>query len=400
MTQADNVTSSLLPTYARYPMTLVKGSGSRLWDDRGNSYLDFMSGIAVANLGHVPERVKARVQEQLETLWHVSNLFRIPQQEQAAEWLTNHTCADAVFFCNSGAEANEAAIKLARRYHAKVANSGRYEMITFQQSFHGRTLATLTATGQDKVKEGFHPLPEGFRYVPFNDIDRLRAAVNDKTAAIMLEIVQAEGGVHTIKAAFAQEVAKLCAEHGLLLIIDEVQTGMGRTGALFAHEHYGLEPDIFTVAKGLGSGFPVGAMLAKEHLREAFGPGSHGSTFGGNPLAMSAVIGTMETMIEEKVAQRAAERGAYLLNSLKVKLSDVPVVKDVRGLGLIIGIECSEPASDIVEAARAAGLLVITAGPNVVRLLPNLLVTAEEIDEAVSILHQVLEARSRAKALV
>ncbi|EHQ64178.1 acetylornithine transaminase [Paenibacillus dendritiformis] len=400
MTQADNVTSSLLPTYARYPMTLVKGSGSRLWDDRGNSYLDFMSGIAVANLGHVPERVKARVQEQLETLWHVSNLFRIPQQEQAAEWLTNHTCADAVFFCNSGAEANEAAIKLARRYHAKVANSGRYEIITFQQSFHGRTLATLTATGQDKVKEGFHPLPEGFRYVPFNDIDSLRAAVNDKTAAIMLEIVQAEGGVHTIKAAFAQEVAKLCAEHGLLLIIDEVQTGMGRTGALFAHEHYGLEPDIFTVAKGLGSGFPVGAMLAKEYLREAFGPGSHGSTFGGNPLAMSAVIGTMETMIEEKVAQRAAERGAYLLNSLKVKLSDVPVVKDVRGLGLIIGIECSEPAADIVEAARAAGLLVITAGPNVVRLLPNLLVTAEEIDEAVSILHQVLEARSRAKALV
>ncbi|MGG3838393.1 acetylornithine transaminase [Paenibacillus thiaminolyticus] len=400
MTQADNVTSSLLPTYARYPMTLVKGSGSRLWDDRGNSYLDFMSGIAVANLGHVPERVKARVQEQLETLWHVSNLFRIPQQEQAAEWLTNHTCADAVFFCNSGAEANEAAIKLARRYHAKVANSGRCEIITFEQSFHGRTLATLTATGQDKVKDGFHPLPEGFRYVPFNDIDSLRAAVNDKTAAIMLEIVQAEGGVHTIKAAFAQEVAKLCAEHGLLLIIDEVQTGMGRTGALFAHEHYGLEPDIFTVAKGLGSGFPVGAMLAKEHLREAFGPGSHGSTFGGNPLAMSAVIGTMETMIEEKVAQRAAERGAYLLNSLKVKLSDVPVVKDVRGLGLIIGIECSEPAADIVEAARAAGLLVITAGPNVVRLLPNLLVTAEEIDEAVSTLHQVLEARSRAKALV
>lgn len=400
MTQADNVTSSLLPTYARYPMTLVKGSGSRLWDDRGNSYLDFMSGIAVANLGHVPERVKARVQEQLETLWHVSNLFRIPQQEQAAEWLTKHTCADAVFFCNSGAEANEAAIKLARRYQAKVAKSGRYEIITFQQSFHGRTLATLTATGQDKVKEGFHPLPEGFRYVPFNDSESLRAAVNDKTAAIMLEIVQAEGGVHTIKAAFAQEVAKLCAEHGLLLIIDEVQTGMGRTGALFAHEHYGLEPDIFTVAKGLGSGFPVGAMLAKEHLREAFGPGSHGSTFGGNPLAMSAVIGTMETMIEEKVAQRAAERGAYLLNSLKVKLSDVPVVKDVRGLGLIIGIECSEPAADIVEAARAAGLLVITAGPNVVRLLPNLLVTPEEIDEAVSVLHQVLEARSLAKALV
>lgn len=396
----DTVTNALLPTYARFPMTLVKGEGSRLWDDRGNMYLDFMSGIAVTNLGHAPERVKARVQQQLDTLWHVSNLFRIPQQEQAAELLTANTCADAVFFCNSGAEANEAAIKLARRYHAKVAQSGRSEIITFEQSFHGRTLATLTATGQDKVKDGFAPLPAGFRSVPFNDIAALKDAVNEQTAAIMLEIVQGEGGVLPIKAAFAAEVAQLCEANGILLIVDEVQTGMGRTGALFAHEHYGLKPDIFTVAKGLGSGFPVGAMLAQEHLREAFGPGSHGSTFGGNPLAMSAVLGTLETMLEDKVAVRAAEKGTYLLNALRVKLSDVPGVKDIRGIGLLIGIECHEPVSDLITEAQGAGLLFISAGPNVIRLLPNLLVTEEDMDEAVDIIHTVLAKRSAAVASI
>lgn len=367
-----------------------------MWDDQGNMYLDFMSGIAVTNLGHAPERVKTRVQQQLDTLWHVSNLFRIPQQEQAAELLAANTCADAVFFCNSGAEANEAAIKLARRYHAKVAQTGRSEIITFEQSFHGRTLATLTATGQDKVKDGFAPLPAGFRYVPFNDIAALKAAVNENTAAIMLEIVQGEGGVLPIKASFAAEVAQLCAANGILLIVDEVQTGMGRTGALFAHEHYGLKPDIFTAAKGLGSGFPVGAMLAQEHLREAFGPGSHGSTFGGNPLAMSAVLGTLETMLEDKAAVRAAEKGTYLLNALRVKLSDVSAVKDIRGIGLLIGIECHEPVSDMIADAQRAGLLFISAGPNVIRLLPNLLVTEEDMDEAVDIIHTVLAKRSAA----
>lgn len=397
---AGRGTSALFPTYARYPIALVKGQGSRVWDDEGTCYLDFMSGIAVTNLGHVPERVKVRVQEQLDTLWHVSNLFHIPQQEQAAELLTAHACADAVFFCNSGAEANEAAIKLARRYHSVVAKTGRTEIITFHQSFHGRTLATLTATGQDKVKDGFAPLPEGFRYAPFNDIAALKAAINNKTAAIMLEIVQAEGGIFPIKASFAHEVAALCKEHGLLLIVDEVQTGMGRTGALFAHEHYGLQPDIFTVAKGLGSGFPVGAMLAQEHLWEAFSPGTHGSTFGGNPLAMSAIVGTLETIIEEKVAQRAAEKGMTLLNALRVRLSDVPLVQDIRGLGLLVGIECSEPVADLIKDAQQAGLLFLSAGPNVIRLLPNLFVTDEEIEEAVSIIHEVLAKRSEVVATV
>ncbi|WP_028593772.1 acetylornithine transaminase [Paenibacillus assamensis] len=382
--------SSLFPTYNRYPITLVKGEGSRLWDENGREYLDFMSGLAVTNLGHVPEQVKARLTEQLDALWHVSNLFHIPQQEQAAKLLTEHSCADAVFFCNSGAEANEAAIKLARRYHQKIANTGRYEVITFEQSFHGRTLATLTATGQDKVKDGFTPLPEGFRYAPYNDIQALEAAITDKTCAIMLEMVQAEGGVIPITAEFAEGVANLCTVHGLLLIIDEVQTGVGRTGRWFAHEHFGLKPDIFTVAKGLGSGFPVGAMLAKQYLRDAFGPGTHGTTFGGTPIAMAAVLGTLETHIEERIPERVAEISSYLLAQLHQKLGAHPKVKVIRGMGLIVGIEYDGAAGEMIAQMHQEGLLVVPAGPNVIRLLPSLRVTKEEINAAVAIIERVL----------
>lgn len=382
--------SSLFPTYARYPIALVKGEGSRLWDDTGKEYIDFMSGLAVTNLGHAPKRVAEKIKEQLDTLWHVSNLFQIPQQEEAAQLLTQNCGADAVFFCNSGAEANEAAIKLARRYNQKILGNNRYEIITFHQSFHGRTLATLTATGQAKVQEGFAPLPEGFRYTPFNDTEALKASIGEHTCAIMLEIVQAEGGVHPIDPAFAKAVEQLCKEHNLLLIVDEVQTGMGRTGKWFAHEHYGLKPDIFTVAKGLGSGFPVGAMLAKAELREAFGPGSHGSTFGGTPLAMSAVIGTLETHIEEKLAERTEKIGNYLIALLKEKVGSLPIVSEVRGLGLLVGIECKQPVAEFVAAAQEEGLLFVTAGPNVIRLLPNLLVTKEDIDLAVSMLQRLL----------
>ncbi|GGD92108.1 acetylornithine transaminase [Paenibacillus nasutitermitis] len=379
--------SSLLPTYARYPIALVKGEGSWLWDDKGNKYLDFMCGLAVTNLGHAPQRIKEAIVKQLDQLWHVSNLFHIPNQEDAAKLLTDNSSADAVFFCNSGAEANEAAIKLARRYHQKVAGTGRYEIITFAQSFHGRTLATLTATGQEKVKEGFGPLPEGFRYVPLHDIDALEAAITDQTAAIMMETVLAEGGVIPVEPAFLQHVAKLCKEQGLLLIIDEIQTGMGRTGKLFSFEHYGIEPDIFTLAKGLGSGFPVGAMLAKGHLIEAFGAGSHGSTFGGTPLAMSAVKATIDTIVGDKVPARAAEMGDYLMAQLREKLAGHPLVLDIRGKGLMVGIVCSGPiAAALIAEGQKRGLLVVSAGPNVVRLLPNLLVTREEIDQAVSLL--------------
>ncbi|MEK5261920.1 acetylornithine transaminase [Paenibacillus sp. FSL L8-0663] len=376
--------SSLFPNYARYPLTLVKGQGSWLWDDQGKRYLDFMSGIAVTNLGHAPQAVAERLKKQIDELWHVSNLFHIPGQERAAALLTAHSSADAVFFCNSGAEANEAAIKLARRYHQKVKQTGRYEIITFTQSFHGRTLATLTATGQDKVKEGFLPLPAGFKSVPLHDQTALEAAISENTAAIMLEMVQAEGGMYPVDPAFVDVITKLCREHGLLLIIDEVQTGMGRTGKLFSFEHYGIEPDIFTLAKGLGSGFSVGAMLGKGYLREAFTAGSHGSTFGGTPLAMAAVQATIETIIDDKLPERAAEMGDYLFHSLQKQLGDSPFVKDIRGKGLMVGIECAEPVAELVLAGQKKGILFITAGPNVIRLLPNLYVTKNEIDQAVT----------------
>lgn len=382
--------SSLFQTYTRYPIALVKGEGSWLWDDQGNKYLDFMAGLAVTNLGHAPVKVKEKLKAQLDELWHVSNLFHIPGQEKAAELLTANTCADAVFFCNSGAEANEAAIKLARRYHQKVKGTGRYEVITFTQSFHGRTLATLTATGQDKVKEGFLPLPAGFKSVPLHDLPALEAAINDNTAAIMIEMVQAEGGVHPVEPEFLQAVTGLCKKHGLLLIVDEVQTGMGRTGKLFAHEHYGIEPDIFTVAKGLGSGFPVGAMLGKAYLREAFTAGSHATTFGGTPIASAVIQATIETMLEDDVPQRAAEAGEYLMTKLNESLGNHPFVKAIRGKGLLIGIECVEPVGELVLKGQSRGLLFVTAGPNVIRLLPNLYVTKQEIDQAVSIVTELI----------
>ncbi|MCM3701098.1 acetylornithine transaminase [Paenibacillus macerans] len=384
--------SAIFPSYARYPIHLVKGQGSWLWDDKGNRYLDFMSGLAVTSLGHAPEKVKAKVKDQLDELWHVSNLFHIPQQETAARMLTEVSCADVVFFCNSGAEANEAAIKLARRYHQKVKGTERYEIITFEQSFHGRTLATLTATGQQKVKDGFLPLPAGFKTVPLHDLDALKAAIGPHTAAVMLEMVLAEGGVHPVDHGFVQELAALCREQGLLLIIDEVQTGMGRTGKWFAHQHYGIEPDIFTSAKGIASGLPAGAMLAKEYLREAFTPGTHASTFGGNPVTAAAIIATLETMKEERIPEHVDEMGRYLVSRLEGTFQAVPFVKQVRGKGLLIGIECAGPVADIVTLGQQHGLLFVTAGPNVIRLLPNLKVTKDEIDQAVATLADVIAA--------
>jgi len=382
--------SAVFPTYARYPITLVKGKGSRVWDDTGKGYLDFASGLAVTNLGHVPDKVREALVSQLGELWHVSNLFCIPNQEKAARLLVDNSCADAVFFCNSGAEANEAAIKLARRYHQKVRGEMRYEIITFNQSFHGRTLATLTATGQEKVKDGFAPLPEGFVHVPLHDLAALEAAVNERTAAVMLELVQAEGGVIPVDAGFLRDVRRICDKHGLILIVDEVQTGMGRTGKLFAYQHYDVEPDVFTLAKGLGSGFPVGAMLAKQPYVQGFEPGAHASTFGGTPIATAAVIATIETMLAERVPERAAEAGEYLLGRLREALAGVPGVAEIRGKGLLIGIVCDQPAADKIAELHRRGLLVVPAGPNVIRLLPNLLVTREEIDEAVGLIQSVL----------
>ncbi|PQP87293.1 acetylornithine transaminase [Paenibacillus sp. AR247] len=387
---ASEQASSLFQNYARYPISLVKGQGSWLWDDKGNKYLDFMCGLAVTNLGHAPKKVTEKLKAQLDELWHVSNLFHIPNQEKAASMLTANSCADAVFFCNSGAEANEAAIKLARRYHQKVKGTGRFEIITFHQSFHGRTLATLTATGQDKVKDGFLPLPAGFKSVPLHDLDALKAAIGPDTAAIMIEMVLAEGGVLVVQPDFLKAVKALCEQNGLLLIFDEVQTGMGRTGKLFAYEHYGIEPDIFTLAKGIASGFPAGAMLGKGYLKDAFTPGSHGSTFGGTPIATAAMIATIETILEDQLPQRAADMGEYLIQQLNEKVAVHPFVNEVRGLGLLIGIECKEPVNDLVLEGQKRGLLFVTAGPNVIRLLPNLYITKEEIDQAVGMIAELI----------
>jgi len=384
---------SLFPTSARYPIRLVRGKGSRLWDDQGNEYLDFMSGLAVTNLGHVPDRVREALVRQLGELWHVSNLFHIEGQERAARLLVENSCAGAVFFCNSGAEANEAAVKLARRYHRKVLGNDRYKIVTFQRSFHGRTLATLTATGQDKVKDGFDPLPDGFVHVPLHDMDALEVALDERTAAIMIEPVLAEGGVIPVEPDFLQALRELCDRRGLLLIFDEIQTGMGRTGKLFAYQHSGVEPDIFTLAKGLGSGFPVGAMLAKEHLIPAFSAGSHASTFGGTPIAMAAVTATLETMLELDAPAKAAAAGEYLMRRLREATRDLPNVAEIRGKGLLVGIQCTHPVADAVAELHRRGLLVVTAGPEVIRLLPNLLVTREEIDEAVEKIAAVLRER-------
>ncbi len=386
--------SALFQTYARYPITLVKGEGSRLWDDQGKEYLDFMSGLAVTNLGHVPPKVKEALVAQLGELWHVSNIYHIPNQEKLARLLTDNSCADAAFFCNSGAEANEAAIKLARRYNRKVLGNERYEIITFLQSFHGRTLATLTATGQDKVKDGFAPLPEGFVYAPYNDPAALESYIGDKTCAIMLEMVQGEGGVLPAEQAFVNEVARLCKKYDLLLIVDEIQTGMGRTGSLFAYEQYGIEPDIFTLAKGLASGFPMGAMLGKERLREAFTAGSHATTFGGTPIATAAAIATVEQMLAEQLPQRGAMLGRIIEQRLTDELKDNPFVKEIRIKGLLIGIECNGPVAEQIKEAQNRGLLVVPAGPNVIRLLPNLLISEADLNRGLDILCAILAEKA------
>ncbi|OUM88841.1 MAG: acetylornithine aminotransferase [Bacillus thermozeamaize] len=384
--------SALFPTYSRFPLSFVRGEGVWLWDAGGRRYLDFTSGIAVCNLGHVHPKVKARVQEQLGKLWHTSNLFEQPLQEEVAAHLNRLSGMDAVFFCNSGAEANEGAIKLARRYAQVVQGREAGEVITFHQSFHGRTLATLTATGQDKVKHGFQPLPQGFKQVPYNDLAALEEAITPATCAVMLEVVQAEGGVHPADAEWLRGVRRLCDEHDLLLIVDEIQTGMGRLGSWFGFQAYGIEPDVITLAKGLGSGVPVGAVLGKAHTVPAFSPGSHGSTFGGTPLAMSAALATIQVMEEENIPARARRLGELLLRRLEEGLANCSRVSAIRGKGLLVGIQLTEPAEPFIRAAQEKGLLVLSAGPQVIRLLPPLVVEEEQIQEAVSVLAEVLQA--------
>jgi len=381
----------IMNTYARFPLTLVKGEGSYVWDDSGKKYLDFSSGIATCNLGHAPTYVREKLEEQLKNLWHCSNLYHIPAQEKLAEGLVQNSCADQVFFCNSGAEANEGAIKLARRYAKKVKGSEAFEVVTFKQSFHGRTLATLSATGQEKIQDGFSPLMPGFRYLPYNDLEALQELSTNNTCAVLLELIQGEGGVVPADQEWVTQLAKICQENGILLMVDEIQTGMGRTGSLFAYQQYGIEPDVITLAKGLGSGFPIGAILAKAEAAGGFTPGSHGSTFGGNPLATTAGLATLEYMLQESIPQQAKQSGEYLLTKLKELQAKYPQIQEVRGKGLLIGIKVGEIAGDLVNKAREKQLLIVTAGPDVLRILPPLTASEAELDQALSILSELFE---------
>lgn len=382
--------SPVMSTYSRFPINLVKGKGSYVWDEKGQKYLDFTSGIATCNLGHVPDGVKEIVEEQLQTLWHCSNLYHIPVQQKLATLLVENSFGDQVFFCNSGAEANEAAIKLARRYAQKVKGTDAYEVVTFTQSFHGRTLATLSATGQEKIQNGFYPLLTGFRYLPFNDREALKELISSKTCGVLLELVQGEGGVIPADAVWIKEIATLCKKHDVLLMIDEIQTGIGRTGTLFAYEQYGIEPDVISVAKGLGSGFPIGAIIAKEKCALAFDPGSHGSTFGGNPLAASAGLATIEQIVSTDVLKHATDMGDYLEKKLQDLQNKFPDIIGVRGKGLLLGIEV-EHAIRVVEKAREYHILLLTAGVNVIRILPPLTTTIEEIDQLIDVLEGVFK---------
>ncbi len=382
--------SYIAATYNRFPLALVKGAGVKVWDADGNEYLDALAGIAVCNLGHCHPRVTAAISEQACRLLHVSNLYHIEPQARLAEILCRLSFADKVFFCNSGAEANEAAIKLARRYGDAVLGEGRTRIITMRDSFHGRTMATLTATGQQKVKTGYQPLLEGFDYVPFNDIAAVAAAITDKTCAVLVEPVQGEGGVILPAADYLERLRQLCDEHKILLILDEVQTGIGRTGKFFAYQHSSIVPDILTSAKALGNGFPIGAMLASDRVLTHFGPGSHASTFGGNPLASAAALATIATLRDEKIVEKVAEKGAFLVAGLRKLQTEFPeLISAVRGLGLMIGVDLKTPVGEIVKSCLERRLLVGSAGANTLRLTPPLIIKKTESETLLRILSEV-----------
>ncbi|MBO1627913.1 acetylornithine transaminase [Bacillus arachidis] len=378
------MSSHIFPTYGRRSIEIVQGTGTKVIDENGKEYMDFTSGIAVCNLGHCHPVLVEAMTKQLEEIWHISNLFPHKVQEKVAALLTEGRELDYVFFCNSGAEANEAALKLARKH------TGKSLVLTFQQSFHGRTFGTMSATGQEKVKTGFGPLLPSFLHVPFNDIEALRETMNEEVAAVMVEVVQGEGGVLPADISFLQEIEQLCRQYGALYIIDEVQTGMGRTGTLFAYEQTGTSPDIVTAAKALGNGIPVGAMLGKKELMTAFTTGAHGSTFGGNYIAMTAAKEVLRIMKQPFFLQEVKVKGEYLLQKLKKELHDIEWITDIRGRGLMIGVVCKCDVTPIIEQLEEEGILVLQAGTNVLRLLPPLIVTNEEIDEAVNMIKRVI----------
>ncbi|MGH7276953.1 MAG: acetylornithine transaminase [Candidatus Rokuibacteriota bacterium] len=382
------------PNYGRAPICLVRGDGARVWDSDGKEYLDFGSGLAVAALGHCHPRVTGAIREAAATLLHVSNLYHSAPQIHLAKLLCDHSFAERVFFCNSGAEANEAALKLARKYAKERYASDRYEIIATRNSFHGRTLATLSATGQEKYQHGFEPLVPGFKHVPYNDLRAMERAVDSRTAAILVEPIQGEGGVNVPDDDYLPGLRKLCDESGALLILDEIQTGVARTGRLWAYEHAGIEPDIMTLAKALANGVPIGAMLTRDEVARSLGPGTHGSTFGGTPFVSSVALATLQTIIEEKIPERAATLGRYLTDGLRRFATSTGAIREVRGRGLLIGMELDRPAAPIVDGCRDAGLLVLSAGERVLRLAPPLIVEQRDCDHALAIIGRALEPKA------
>ena len=391
-------TSHLLPTFARVDLAFDHGEGAWLTATNGERFLDFTSGVAVNALGHAHPKVADAIAAQAHKAIHVSNLFRVPEQEALGDRLCAQSFADYVFFCNSGAEAMEGAIKTARKFHAVNGNPGRYRIITFEGAFHGRTLATLAAGGQKKYLEGFGPVVEGFDQVPFGDLDAVKKAITPETAAILIEPIQGEGGVRVPSNMFLKSLRALCDQHGMLLVFDEVQTGMGRTGELFAYQRTGVEPDIMSLAKALGGGFPVGAFLATREAGKGMTPGTHGSTFGGNPLAMAASHATLDVMLEEGFLERVRHTGILFKQRLaEIKDRYPGIIAEVRGEGLLLGLRCVVPNGELVETLRAEHLLSVAAGDNVVRLLPPLIVGDTEIGEAMNMLDRAC-ARLAAKA--
>lgn len=388
MQTADRVIAA---TYKRFPIVLERGDGCAVWDSQGRKYLDFVSGIAVCGLGHAHPRIAEAVARQAKKLVHVSNLYYTIPQTELAEMLVANSFADRVFFGNSGAEANEAAIKLARKYYKDDGQQERYRIVTMERSFHGRTMATLSATGQEKIRQGYDPVLEGFTFVPFNDIGALEGAVDEHTCAVMLEPIQGEGGIRCPDPVFLNRVRALCDQRGVLMILDEIQTGMGRTGALFAHEHYGVTPDIMTLAKALANGLPIGAMLATEKVASAFGYGAHASTFGGTPLVTAAALETLRIICDEKIVDRARETGEYFFNALTELKARHPRVLEVRGKGLLLGIHLDGAADDLVPICMQKGFLINCVQGDTLRFVPPLIIAKKDIDALIRCLDEVLK---------
>lgn len=377
----------IMPTYSRIPLIFVKGKGMKLVDVDGRQYLDFFPGWGVSALGHCHPKVVSAVRDQIGKLIHLPNNYLSLQQARLAKELIYLAFPGKVFFANSGAEANEAAVKLARAYGSK---DGRYEIISFKNSFHGRTLAALTMTGQSKYQDGFQPLPEGFRTVEFNNMEALKTAVTAKTVAVIIELIQGEGGINTADKDYMLSLRKLCDEKGLLLIIDEVQTGMGRTGKMFAYEHYGITPDVMTLAKALGGGLPIGAMIVKKEMADILTAGKHASTFGGSPLVCKAALAALRAIQKEKLLANARKMGDYLKENLSELAGRHKVIKEIRGIGLMLGAELAIEGKPVVEECLNQGLLINCAQDKVLRLLPALNVEKKQIDKAISIIDRAL----------